>query len=618
MASVPSAGVSAEVMSFPLADDSAMGKVHGLPFVLTAIITSLVLSLSSLHYGFARNGAQAGAVARMLVESIGAKGQGMPAENLRAMQRNFGDLLSVEACYEGRCQQLSRPPSVTPALQWLGDSASCASASSDSGPARTASVCLSAADVYQDLARDLSILLTAQLVCFLLWEASTRGHRRRAVQWREEVTRAATTDPLTGLFNRSAFTAALQVACVRTDACGWLLFIDLNGFKQINDQYGHAAGDHVIEVIGSRLAASFEGFASVARLGGDEFSILVTCRQSKRTVADLFGLASDAFARPVLYDGMAFDISASVGAAPIDSAVTATEIQRRADVAMYAAKRHGGTACTVFDKSHDDAVRAEYELRKDLLKAIELKAIDVVYQPCFDSNGEPVAAEALARWQHPRLGAISPEVFIRLAEEAGVIRRLGQQVLEKACTDLVRLRCHGLMLRYIAVNVSPQELEEPDLVDGIRRVIEAKGLEPHDLELEVTESSVMSSRDQRSEEQLRTLSDAGFSIAIDDFGTGYSSLARLQTLPATKLKLDRSFISSLDTANGQMLVETMIGLGRRLGMVCVAEGVENREQLDWLLAHGCGLLQGFLLGKPMTFDALVSLPLRTLENEPVA
>ena len=575
-----------------------------------------MLSLSSLHYGFARNGAQARSVATTLVESIGAKGQGMPAENLRAMQRNFDDLLSLKACYEGRCQQLSRAPRVTPALQWLGDSASCASASSDSGPARTASVCLSAAEVYEDLARDLSILLLAQLVCFMLWEASTRGHRQKAMRWREEVTRAATTDPLTGLFNRSAFMSALQLACVRTDACGWLLFLDLNGFKQINDQYGHAAGDQVIETVGHRLAASFRGFASVARLGGDEFSILVTCRQSTRTVGDLFALVGEAFARPVLYDGMAFDISASVGAAPIDSAVTATEIQRRADVAMYAAKRQGGTACAVFDKSHDDAVRAEYELRKDLLRAIERKEIDVVYQPCFDSNGEPVAAEALARWRHPRLGAISPEVFIRLAEEARVIRRLGQQVLEKACTDLVRLRRHGLMLRYIAVNVSPQELEEPDLVEGIKRVIEAKGLEPHDLELEVTESSVMSSRDKRSEEQLRTLADAGFSIAIDDFGTGYSSLARLQTLPATKLKLDRSFISSLDTANGQMLVETMIGLGNRLGMVCVAEGVENREQLDWLLARGCELLQGFLLGKPMAFDALVALPLRTIENEP--
>jgi len=604
-------------MFIPLADDRAMSKAHGLPFVFTAIITSLVLSLSSLHYGFAHNGAQAKAVARMLVESMDAKGQAMPAGNLQAMQRNFEDLLLVEACDAGRCQRLSRAPRATPALQWLGDTASCASVSSGNGPGlgRTAKVCLSAAEVYEDLARDLSILLAAQLVCFLLWEASTRGHGRKTVQWREEITRAATTDPLTGLFNRSAFLSELQLVCARADACGWLLFVDLNSFKQINDQYGHAAGDHVIETVGNRLAGSFRGFASVARLGGDEFSILVTCRQSKRTVADLFALACDAFAMPVLYDGMSFEVSASVGAASIDSAISATEIQRRADVAMYAAKRKGGTACAVFDKSHDDAVRAAYELRKDLLKAIDRKEIDVVYQPCFDSNGEPVAAEALARWRHPRLGPISPDVFIRLAEEAGVIRRLGQQVLEKACTDLVRLRHHGLMLRHIAVNVSPQELEDPDLVDGIRRVIQAKGLAPHDLELEVTESSVMSSHDRRCEDRLRTLSDAGFSIAIDDFGTGYSSLARLQTLPATKLKLDRSFINALDTANGQMLVETMLGLGNRLGMVCVAEGVENREQLDWLLARGCQLLQGFLLGKPMCFDALVALPMRTFARD---
>ena len=602
-------------MSYLLSGEPGVRKAHGLPFVLTALVTSLVLSLASLHYGFARNSAHAHAIARTLVDSIDAHGQGVSAEMLQAMLQNFDDLVSVQACVDGRCQALSQAPRTAPALQWLGDAESCASSASKRSPVRTASVCLAAVDIYQDLARDLSILLLAQLVGFALWEASTRGYRSKAMRWRDEITKAATTDPLTGLFNRSAFSSALQVACARHDACGWLLFLDLNGLKRINDQYGHAAGDHVIEAIGGRLADGFKGFASVARLGGDEFSILVTCRQSTKTVDELFALVRAALAKAVLYDGMAFDISASVGAAELDSSIAATEVQRRADVAMYAAKRQGGTACAIFDKSHDDAVRAEHALRMDLLKAIERRDIDVVYQPFFDSNGEPVAAEALARWRHPRLGAVSPEVFVRLAEDAGVIRRLGQQVVEKACADLVKLRQNGVMLRYVAVNVSPRELEAPDLVADIMHVVRSNGLAPHDLELEVTESSVMS-RDTRSEEQITALSEAGFSIAIDDFGTGYSSLARLQTLPATKLKLDRSFISSLDTANGQMLVETMLGLGKRLGMVCIAEGVETRGQLDWLLSRGCELLQGFLLGKPMTLDALVNLPQHRFEAAP--
>jgi diguanylate cyclase (GGDEF)-like protein len=423
------------------------------------------------------------------------------------------------------------------------------------------------------------------------------------------------TDPLTGLANRAQLHIGLSAALEFTTPDGSrpaVLFVDLDGFKIVNDTLGHAVGDELLVKVAKRLREAVAEPSTVGRFGGDEFLVLLPACGALTEATTTAQEVLDALVVPFEVSSHTVSVAASIGIAwagqHADGGTTTTgDLLRRADTAMYRAKVGGRGRYSVFqEQMYDDLVRT-LERERDLREAIEKDALTAHFQPVVAlATGAATGAEALVRW--PRDGTLVPPMeFIELAEETGLIVPLGRQVLRRACTALATWRHAGFADLTMSVNLSMRELESPTLVDDIRAELDRAGVPADRLVVELTESTLMRDVTAMSD-QLSHLRELGLRVAIDDFGTGYSSLARLRWLPIDILKIDRSFVDELDTDPlSRSLARTVLQLADALGHDVVAEGVERESQREVLLELGCRIGQGYLFARPLPLEQLTAL-----------
>ena len=420
----------------------------------------------------------------------------------------------------------------------------------------------------------------------------------------QRVLELARYDELTGLPNRRLFTEELARALARAQRSGEaiaVMFIDLDQFKQVNDNLGHAAGDELLCTVAQRLRAQLRHMDLLARLGGDEFVALVEGTAEAAHLSRTAHRLLHAAAEPVALAGTAVQVSASIGIALFPSdANDADALMRHADTAMYEAKRAGRNTCAFFVAELAQRAARRFALESDLRLALGRDELLMHYQPLVDAaSGELVGLEALMRWQHPQRGLVPPMDFIGLAEETGLIGALGRRGLEIVCRQIAAWRAQGLRPPPCALNISPRQLADEHLLDDVRSVLAEHGLAPDALSIEVTESSLMADP-RRAAALLAQLDAMGVRVAVDDFGTGYSSLASLKRLAPRAIKIDRSFVRGLPADTDDLAITgAVVALGRHLGMRVVAEGVETEAQRDCLLQLGCDQLQGYLFGRPM-------------------
>ncbi len=452
------------------------------------------------------------------------------------------------------------------------------------------------------LLRMLPVLLSAGLVGILLMSWIVQRLLRVSGQLQVSEAQArflAHHDALTGLPNRTLFQDRLAQAMYATARGGQpvaLVAIDLDRFKLINDSLGHPAGDELIRQVGDRLVELVRASDTVARFGGDEFVILLRGVDGDDDLRRFCARIVDHLSRPYELLGNTGCIGASVGAVRAGSDDRDwDEMMRRADIALYRAKSEGKGRYSLFEPIMGKIEHERNQIETDLRAALETgTGLSLVYQPFYDVDGRMTGAEALCRWDHPEHGALSPEIFIRVAEERGLIDQLGQQVLEQACRFAA-----GTSLAKIAVNVSPMQLKNPQFVPMVLDTIKDAGLAATRLELELTEK-VLLEQSIDIQEKIIQLRAAGITIALDDFATGNSSLKYLRDYPVDAVKIDRSFIKRLGMdAECDDLVQAIFDLARALGVSVTVEGVETESQHERLTAMGCKTFQGYLLNRPM-------------------
>lgn len=412
-------------------------------------------------------------------------------------------------------------------------------------------------------------------------------------------------DVLTGLPNRAHFTQRFARAIDEARAQSLeaaLLLIDLDHFKDVNDTLGHAAGDELLVALSQRLRHTRHGTEVLARWGGDEFLVLLTSPRIREDLDALHERISVALAAPLLVAGTQLRVTSSIGVALYPQDGESIEILlRNADLAMYAAKQRGRNTLAYFDGHMAETVRSRTELEKELRHALEREEFEVYFQPRVDVATNRIrAVEALVRWNHPRLGLVSPAHFIPACESMGLIGALGLWVLAQAARQQVAWAAQGWDL-VVSVNLSPRQFAAPDLLHDITGVLREAGVNPARMELEITESMLLG-EDQHVLSVLRELSVLGLTIALDDFGTGYSNLAYLQRFPIHTLKIDKTFIQ--DTDANRSLAELIVSLSTLMKLTAVAEGVETQEQLDWVAGRGIAQYQGYLYARPMPVQAL--------------
>ncbi|EJE52045.1 diguanylate cyclase (GGDEF) domain-containing protein [Acidovorax sp. CF316] len=411
-------------------------------------------------------------------------------------------------------------------------------------------------------------------------------------------------DVLTGLPNRAHFTQRFARAMEEARAQSLeaaLLLIDLDHFKDVNDTLGHAAGDELLVTMAQRLRHTRHGTEVLARWGGDEFLVLLTSPRIREDLDALHERISVALAVPLSVAGTQLRMTSSIGVAlyPQDGE-TIEILLRNADLAMYAAKERGRNTLAYFDGRMAETVRSRTELEKELRQALERGEFEVYFQPRVDVATNTIrAVEALVRWNHPRLGLVSPAYFIPACETTGLIGELGLWVLAQAAHQQVAWVAQGWDL-VVSVNLSPRQFASPDLLHDITAVLRQAGVNPARMELEITES-ILLGEDQHVLSVLRELSALGLTLALDDFGTGYSNLAYLQRFPVHTLKIDKTFIQ--DTDANRSLAELIVSLSTLMKLTAVAEGVETQEQLDWVARRGIAQYQGYLYARPMPVRA---------------
>ncbi|MXP09256.1 sensor domain-containing phosphodiesterase [Pseudoblastomonas halimionae] len=407
--------------------------------------------------------------------------------------------------------------------------------------------------------------------------------------------RLARYDTLTGLLNRAKLADLLRdlVASNKTFA---LLSLDLDRFKSVNDQFGHLVGDAVLKQVGGRIESLVGSEDFAARIGGDEFmAVLIGDDLRHRAEAFAHRLISR-IEEPMVTPRATVHLGASIGIAIFpDDATTTEKLRENADLALYRAKNRGRGVPCFFDDGMDAAVRDRRKLEHDLRRAVEQNLIGLAYQPIMSTaSGRITSVEALARWTHPAHGLVPPDHFISLAEETGLIDRLGDHLIRLACEDA----CHWPEHVRVAVNLSPLQFRNPSFVANIEAVLEKTGLAPNRLQLEVTERVVLQNVEETFA-QLEALRALGIQILIDDFGVGHSSLSYFQRFSFDKVKIDKSFIAEIESSRAaRAIVEAVVGLGRKLDMGIVAEGVETMDQQEILTKMGCTHLQGYLFSKP--------------------
>lgn len=430
----------------------------------------------------------------------------------------------------------------------------------------------------------------------------------------EELQRMAFRDMMTGMANRPFLESRLEHALDRIDRRKVvpgkhpqprvaLLFIDLDGFKPVNDTYGHAAGDMVLQQVAQRLHRIIRGVDTAARIGGDEFLLLL---EDLTGTADAVAMAErilQALQEPFHLSDRDVSLSCSIGVVVYPDHIGREHLVASADVAMYEAKRNGGATYAIFEPHMQNGVAEQMRMQQDLRGAAERGELHLHYQPKMDRSGRMLGLEALLRWQHPELGAISPVTFIPIAERFGLINAIGDWVIQDVCRQLAAWNAEDFSTR-VAINLSAYQLRQTDLVDRMRETIQHHQIDPTQLLCEVTESVAMEDT-VTTQQIMRQLSTLGVQLSIDDFGTGYSSLAYLRQLRVQQLKIDSSFVQDLETSSdARAVIDAVIRLAHSLGLSVVAEGVETIEQSQQLIAMGCDELQGFYFARPMSADAL--------------
>ena len=446
-----------------------------------------------------------------------------------------------------------------------------------------------------------------QAIANVLAEAISR-HRADA-----DVQHRALHDHLTGLPNRTLLLERFErwvARAQRKRGAATLLFVDVDNFKLINDGLGHAAGDQLLMSLAARLKSVVRPSDTVARVGGDEFVLLCEDAGSEAAAVDVVTRIMAAVSEPFALGGREQHVAASVGIAMADTSSEASVVIQDADAAMYRAKELGGARFELFDAAMRSRSLRRLELESELRRALERHEFHNLYQPLVRAGSDrPVAVEALVRWEHPERGTISPAEFIPVAEETGLIVEIGRQVLMEACRQVAEwseVSEAGAELE-IAVNLSPRQVADPSLVEDVAHVLEATGLEPARLSLEITETAIINDADATGVTLVR-LKELGVHLVLDDFGTGYSSLSHAKHFPIDQLKIDRSFVDGLGRdAGDSAIVAAVISMGRALDLSVVAEGVETEAQAEQLWSLGCPLAQGYLFARPLSAEAAAKL-----------
>jgi diguanylate cyclase (GGDEF)-like protein len=427
----------------------------------------------------------------------------------------------------------------------------------------------------------------------------------RVRQGAEALVFQALHDPLTGLANRALFSSQVDEALTRTrgkqDQVA-VLFLDVDDFKTVNDSLGDLAGDRLLSALAESFGALTHARGALARMGGDEFAILLQSGPQPQSAQGIAEEIAQLLRTPFQLGDTEVTVSVSVGIAVAESAqITSDELMRKADLAMYLAKQNGkGRFEVVRPGMVDDAVK-RLALITDLRHAVDDGEFEAFYQPIVGARDEqPAGAEALVRWHHPQVGLVTPDNFVGAAESTGLVVQIGDWILNQACRQAQAWRQDGTTddAFYVSVNVSPRQLAEPDIIGNVARALHRSGLRPDALVLEITETSLMLDF-KTGRARLQAFKDLGVRIAVDDFGTGYSSLKRLQTLPVDIVKIDKSFVDHVTaTAQDRALVQSIIDVTHAVGMISVAEGVEDREQYCALSELGCDAIQGYLFARP--------------------
>jgi diguanylate cyclase (GGDEF)-like protein len=479
-------------------------------------------------------------------------------------------------------------------------------------------------DVTTFSSSDLALLDTfARHVATSLERGRLEENLRQVTDLKEQLRHQALHDPLTGLPNRTLFLDRVRHAvdtAGRTRVWPAVLYLDLDGFKPVNDTYGHEAGDVLLRTVADRLRGCLRPADTAARLGGDEFVLLLNGPIDRSGVARIVERVRSQLEVPmVLGDGVITTVGASIGVAlgGVDSP-DADSLVRNADIAMYAAKRTLGTEFLVYEPGLGDTAITRSESATELAAAIRHGQLRTVYQPLIDMRtGRPIGAEALVRWEHPTDGLRSPDQFIALAEESGLITQIGAMVLDDACRQaagwVAQAPANDDLL--VTVNLSARQVADDTIVDQVTAALQVSGLEPRRLVLEITETVLMHDRDAAAA-TLWQLKELGVRIAIDDFGTGYSSLAYLRRFPIDMLKVAREFVDGLGRdAHDDVITRAIVELAGTLGLLTVAEGIETSEQSQHVAALGCDLAQGYLFSRPIEADAVSALVAASVVSE---
>ncbi|MDZ5110787.1 putative bifunctional diguanylate cyclase/phosphodiesterase [Pseudomonas putida] len=477
--------------------------------------------------------------------------------------------------------------------------------------------------VYLVLITTLAVLAVALLTSVLdaRLEARTAELARSLTLANQELTQLALHDTLTDLPNRTLLADRIEQAIAKVaeqGGCFALMFIDLDGFKPVNDAFGHHVGDLLLKAVATRLRGHLHSQDTLARIGGDEFVLLVQLREPNDAM-DVAVKQVNLVSRPFSVAEHDLQLTASLGIVLYPgNGQDQHELLRNADAAMYHAKSAGKNGYSFFDASMNSNARQQLQLLQDLRQALEQRQFRLHYQPKFDAqNCQPIGAEALLRWEHPQQGLLLPDRFIGLAEKTGLIIPIGEWVLIEACRQMRQWLDQGHHGWRMAVNLSAIQFCHAGLVESVARALQQNSLPANCLTLEITETTAMHDADA-SLTVLQRLSDMGVDLSIDDFGTGYSSLMYLKRLPANELKIDRGFVRDLEQdSDDAAIVSSIVALGQALGLRIVAEGVETDRQQDFLTRLGCDSLQGYLLGQPVPAEQFMG-KLQAMRQESTA
>jgi len=454
------------------------------------------------------------------------------------------------------------------------------------------------------------VLAVGSVTALTVKDRQARRQQQQLLESRNrDLSDQARSDQLTSLPNRLGLIESANRALERARRSGsdlLVVFLDLDRFKTVNDSLGHSTGDALLQEVAARLRSTVRSTDTVARLGGDEFVLIIEDLDDQFDAGHFAQKLLQAFDQPLVLEGQPMPVTPSIGVSifPEDGDDIET-LMRQADLAMYEVKAKGRNGWMFFTEEMNRSVQERLQLERDIRRALDQRQFRLYYQPQWTIDRSCLTGwEALLRWEHPERGLVTPDQFIPVAEEIGVIAELGAFVLHEACAEAVRWQREGLGQFGISVNLSVRQFDMGDLVEFVEQGLRSSGLAPELLELEITES-VMLQTPELTLKLLHRLRRGGVRVAIDDFGTGYSSLSYLSKLPIDRLKIDRTFVaSSLMEVNSAVIIEAVISLARSLGMSTIAEGVETEAQRRFLRQQGCQEIQGYLLARPMPAAAI--------------